>query len=299
MRERLRTVNNDLKVEKINIIDLYDEYVSGTLSINRRYQRKLVWDLQEKKDFIDTLMRHYPMPLILLASYRFLDNSEKRTEIIDGLQRLESIFSFIFGKYKIEFNGFNGYFNLDAIPGFGSKIRGAELNQNIPVLPLNLCESFLRYNIPCSITETDATNIDEIFRRINSKGRKLSKQDLRQAGVTGNFADIVRKTASYIRGDYTESDLISVKNIELYSLNNKELDYGIDINDTFWVKKKIINQKQLRNSKDEEIIAHIYIYLLTKGKHSSSSNILEYAYSINNNLKSTLDNIVNSEEKLL
>lgn len=52
MKERPRTMSDDLKVEKINIINLYDDYVSGKLSINRRYQRKLVWDLQEKKDFI-------------------------------------------------------------------------------------------------------------------------------------------------------------------------------------------------------------------------------------------------------
>lgn len=303
MKERPRTMSDDLKVEKINIINLYDDYVSGKLSINRRYQRKLVWDLQEKKDFIDTLMRKYPMPLILLASYRFLDNNEVRTEIIDGLQRLEAIFSFIFGKYEIHYDDSNkryhGYFNLDAIPGYGSKIRGAELIQNLPVLPLELCESFLRYEIPCSITETDATNIDEIFRRINSKGRKLSKQDLRQAGVTGKFADLVRKTASYIRGDYSESDIISVNKIELYSLNNKDLNYGIDINDTFWLQQKIINEKQLRNSKDEEIIAHLYIYLLTNGKYSSSSNTLENAYELSNNLKIELDNIVNSDEKIL
>lgn len=293
----MRTVSNNLQVEKKKIIDFYDDYISGSLSVNRRYQRKLVWDLQEKQDFIDTLLRKYPIPLILLASYTFLDNNEKRVEVIDGLQRMEAIFSFISGKYKIKFNENTGYFNLDAIPGYGSKVRSGELFQNQPALPLSLCESFLKYDIPCSITETDNDNIDEIFRRINSKGRKLSNQDLRQAGIIGNFADIVRKTASYIRGDYSESDIIAVNKIEQYSLNNKNLEYGIDVNTTFWINQSIINEGQLRNSKDEEIIAHLYIYLFTQGKYSSSTNTLKNAYKIDHELKVLLDQKIDTEEK--
>lgn len=294
---RIRTVSDSLQVEKKRIIDFYDEYVKGTIAINRRYQRKLVWNLQEKRDFIDTLLRKYPIPLVLMASYTMLESGKKRIEIIDGLQRMEAIFSFISGKYKVTFNGKHGYFNLDAIPGYGSLVRSGEMHQNSPFLPLDMCKEFLTYDIPCSITETDNENIEEIFRRINSKGRKLSNQDLRQAGIVGNFADIVRKTSCYIRGDYSESDIISINKIEQYSLNNRDLNYGIDVNDTFWIKQGIINEGQLRNSKDEEIVAHLYIYLFTDGERSSSATTLKNAYNINNQLKSQLDEKVDTEDE--
>lgn len=285
-----RTVSDNLDVNKITINNLFKMYREEKMSVNRRYQRKLVWTLKEKKDFIDTLLRNYPIPLILFASYKYKNTNEDCTEIIDGLQRLESIFSFITGKYSIRFKEYNGYFNLDALPGYGSRIRNDEFTQNIPVLPLELCEQFLDYEVPCSTTEKSNADIDEIFRRINSRGRVLANQDLRQAGVTGLFADIVRKTSSYIRGDYTDKDILTVNEITEYSLNNEDLDYGVKIDKVFWLEQDIINETQLRKSKDEEIIAHLYVYLLTKGKYSSSTRALEKAYKENENLKTQLDN---------
>ena len=288
-----RTVSDNLNVNKITINNLYKMFRDEKLSVNRRYQRKLVWTLQEKQDFIDTLLRKYPIPLILFASYKYKDSNKECTEIIDGLQRLESIFSFISGKYCINYGIYYGFFNLDALPGYGSRIRNEELTQSSPSLPLELCEQFLDYEVPCSTTEKSNVDIDEIFRRINSRGRVLANQDLRQAGITGSFADIVRKTASYIRGDYTDKDILTVNEITDYSLNNKELNYGVKVNEVFWLEQDIINETQLRKSKDEEIIAHLYVYLLTKGKYSSSTTTLEKAYKEGEKLKCQLDSELN------
>lgn len=299
MKGRKRIVSKTLQVEKIKISDFYDEYVSGSLKVNRRYQRKLVWDLDEKKEFIDTLLRKYPMPLILMVSCEFPETGDHYFEVIDGLQRLEAIFSFISGKYAIKFGEHYGYFNYNAVIGYGDEMVAGTREQPVPALPLELCKEFLKYNIPCSITEADDDSVDEIFRRINSKGRKLSNQELRQAGVTGSFADLVRKTASLIRGDYSQSDDISMNRISQYSLNNKNLDYGIDVGSTFWVKQGIINEKQLRNSKDEEIVANLYIYLMTGGKYSSSATTLGKAYSERSNLKRELDTKLATDEDIL
>lgn len=123
MKERLRTVSDNLNVNKITINNLFKMYDEKKLSVNRRYQRKLVWTLYEKKEFIDTLLRGYPIPLILFASYKYKDTNEEHTEVIDGLQRLETIFSFIYGKYNVEIGNYHGYFNLDALPGYGSRVR--------------------------------------------------------------------------------------------------------------------------------------------------------------------------------
>lgn len=295
MKERLRTVSDNLNVNKITINNLFKMYDEKKLSVNRRYQRKLVWTLYEKKEFIDTLLRGYPIPLILFASYKYKDTNEEHTEVIDGLQRLETIFSFIYGKYNVEIGNYHGYFNLDALPGYGSRVRNKKIIQNTPELPLELCENFLNYEIPCSTTEKNNDDIDEIFRRINSKGRILANQDLRQAGVTGKFADIVRKTASYIRGDYTDKDSLTINEIANYSLNNKNLDYGIDVNKVFWLKQDIITETQLRKSKDEEIIANLYIYLLTNGEYSSSTSTLDKTYKIGNKLKQHLDDKIDKD----
>ena len=62
MNWRKRTVTDELKVEKITIYKYYKEqYKKDLFYVNRKYQRKLVWTLQEKKDLIDTIYRKYPI----------------------------------------------------------------------------------------------------------------------------------------------------------------------------------------------------------------------------------------------
>ena len=303
MNRRNRTVNDELEVEKITIYKFYKEqYKKDLFYVNRKYQRKLVWTLGEKKALIDTLFRKYPIPMFIIASYIDKDAPESNAvkwEIIDGLQRIDAIVSFINGDYAVTYDKYYGYFNLDAFTGYGKKISDGIIQQNSPVLPLEICEKFLDYELSFSVTGKDDAEVDEIFRRINSTGRKLSKQDLRQAGVTGCFSDLVRKTATYIRGDYTENDILKLSDISNYSLTNKDLPYGININDIFWIKQNIIPEEGIRRSKDEEIIAHIYIYLITKGTHSSSTASLESAYNFQNDLKRRLDAVVNTEDEII
>lgn len=83
-----------LKGEKYTINKVYKElYKDELFFVNRKYQRKLVWTLEEKQNLIDTIFREYPIPMFLIASdYR---EEKMKWEIIDGLQRLDAIISFI------------------------------------------------------------------------------------------------------------------------------------------------------------------------------------------------------------
>ena len=58
--------------------------------MNRRYQRKLVWTLVEKQKLVESTLRKFPVPAILLAERETGDY-----EVIDGLQRLHTLVSFI------------------------------------------------------------------------------------------------------------------------------------------------------------------------------------------------------------
>ena len=78
-----------LSSEPTSVQSIYSWYREGRLFVNRRYQRKLVWTLEEKQKLIDSILKDYPIPAILLAE------KEGRYEIIDGLQRLHAILSFI------------------------------------------------------------------------------------------------------------------------------------------------------------------------------------------------------------
>jgi hypothetical protein len=83
----------------LSIQTLYRLYCDGSLVVNRQYQRKLVWTLPEKQNLIDSILKNYPLPLFLLAE-KPPESSRTIYEIIDGMQRLNAIFSFIEQGFK-------------------------------------------------------------------------------------------------------------------------------------------------------------------------------------------------------
>lgn len=274
------------------ISEIYRWYTEESLfMVNRNYQRKLVWTLSEKQQFINTIIKNYPVPLFLVAnSKEIIDHVEyPRKEIIDGLQRLEAIISFMKNEYPIKINGEYQYFNLDVFPGNGILIRENKLKQKEPIIDSAICREFMLYQLPITTIDADAAIVEDVFKRINSTGRKLSLQDLRQAGVTGRFSNLVRQTATRIRGDYTENDIINLCEMPNYSLNSTGLHYGIDINTVFWIEQGIITEDGIRRSKDEEIIASLYNCILNNYSSGMSGKTLDRLYNEDSRVYKTIE----------
>lgn len=248
---------NDLLIRNENIQRLFDWYLKGDFIVNRKYQRKLVWTIEEKQQFINSILSDYPVPLFLLAI-----TSESRYEIIDGMQRLNAIFAFIKGEYSVNFNGQEGYFDLQTMAVTKELMDTGMYIQKAPLLDRTLCSQYVNYQLPLSITNFEDRQIEEIFRRINVTGRQLSSQDLRQAGTTHPFSELVRKISIAIRRDSSPSDILALSQMEEISLSNRNLAYGINMADTFWVKNGIITTSNMRVSRDEELVAYILLYML-------------------------------------
>ncbi|WP_236743842.1 DUF262 domain-containing protein [Shigella flexneri] len=66
--------NENLDIDSKTAEELYEWYLDDKLIINRRYQRKLVWSLEEKTALISSMTQQYPIPLLLFVS---IDNKEK------------------------------------------------------------------------------------------------------------------------------------------------------------------------------------------------------------------------------
>jgi hypothetical protein len=66
------------------------------------------------------------------------------------------------------------------------------------------------------------------------------------------------------------------------SITNKGLSYGIPVEDIFWVQHNILTKEQIRESRDEEIIADILAYMLLNDPPSSSTEFFDEYYGIGN-----------------
>lgn len=267
----MSTETKDLSIKGESIQSLYGSFLAKHYLVNRRYQRKLVWTIEEKRSFIDSIMNGYPVPLVLLAEVT--NEKGKKLEIIDGMQRMNALMSFIDQEFDV--NG--GYFNLDTMADTKFLKDEGKMEQKNPALDRALCAEIVRYQIPLSVyQESGNSHIDEVFRRLNSGGKHLSNQELRQAGALSKFATIVRKLASNIRGDSSARDILDLNSMKNISITNRNLDYGISVEDIFWVQNSIISKEDLRQSKDEEVIADIVAWVcLDKGVRSSSEILNE------------------------
>ncbi len=218
----------DLTVRSESIQRLYNFYIEESLVVNRRYQRKLVWTVEEKEAFIDSIVKEYPVPMILLAENE--KDGITILEIIDGMQRLNAVVSFI--ENEISLNGM--YFDLETMAETKLQKDEGVLVQKEPVLDRKKCADMVAYVFPISTYKgASPAEIDEVFRRINANGKHLSRQEIRQAGAISGFAEIVRRISSEIRGDVSLSDRVVLNKMKLISITSKELKYTIYIDTIF------------------------------------------------------------------
>jgi hypothetical protein len=244
----------------MTIMEAYELHRKNLLLVNRRYQRKLVWTLEEKQKLIESILNKYPVPLILLAS---LDDG--RFEIIDGMQRLNAFFGFIEQQFPIQREEQDSYFNVKDYTFAQSQAdKGTFTTTGNKFISQEEVSSFISYPFPVTIFKSNnEDDINETFRRINANGRHLSPQEVRQAGNTSQFSSLVREIASEIRGDASKEVLLLSEMPEI-SIDSKisPNGYGVNALDTFWCRQGVLRVSDLRESEDEQFIADIILTII-------------------------------------
>ncbi|WP_434926314.1 DUF262 domain-containing protein [Shewanella sp. HL-SH2] len=267
-------MQNNLNIRGEPIQSIYSEYKQGKYIVNRRYQRKLVWTLPEKQKFIDSLLNQYPVPLFLGVIFEH-PTKGRCFEILDGMQRLDAITSYMDGDFSVG----GKYFDLSVVAETNRLLETGKLVQQEPKLDFDLCKILLNYPLPISTSNyTSNESVDETFRRINTGGVRLSRQEVRQAGVISDFSQLVRKCAIYIRGDVSHTDIVELDKMRAISLTKESLNYGINIKDTFWNKNHILTVENILASRDEELVAHVILHILLNSESQTSSTFLDEAY---------------------
>ena len=214
----------------------------GILNLSPEYQRDSVWGDREREKLIDTIFHRYPLPAIIL--YRHIDTrSHKQVyDVIDGKQRLETILFF-----ARELSG--------ASKGFEAKVMTLEDGEHEKIvvdwkgLSEESRKTFLDYEIPCVIVEGEMSQIPEVFVRLNSTGKKLSRQEIRNAKhIKSQFLKRMRGFAKNLEDDLcrmkvlSRNDIVRMKAIEFLS----ELVISV-MNEDVMDKKKLIDKMMTKD----------------------------------------------------
>lgn len=268
----------ELNPTTLSIQTIYRMFKDNDFYVNRQYQRKLVWTLEEKQKLIDSILKDFPIPLVLLAK-READSA--KYDIIDGLQRLHTIISFIDNAFCTAKSRLFDVRQLPRAAQAASEDGRSIITDEAQILSPTECAVLLEYTLPVTIVErADNEDIINIFERINSYGRRLSDQEQRQAGLTSSFSRVVRQLSCEIRGDASEDNVplslmpeISVQGVKTVH------GYGISADSTFWSKQGVLHFSSLRDSLDEQTVADIVACILSPEPIQRSKAALDKIYS--------------------
>lgn len=267
----------ELASQPTSIQSLYGWYADRKLFVNRRYQRKLVWTLEEKQKLIESILKKYPIPAILLAEKAGTPGS---FEIIDGLQRLHAIISFIETSYSsIQ----DKYFNLKHFPTARSRADEKLFfeTESSNLFSQKEISTILDYSLAISIMRSATElEINDVFGRINTYGHRLSDQERRQAGVQSDFSIMVRELACDLRGD-ASANILPLSSMPSISIDLPMTKHGYEIQaeEVFWVNQGILRSTDLRDSMDEQCIADIAACIVQGDLIERSKDALDEIYS--------------------
>lgn len=163
------------KVDK-STSDLFRMIIEGELNLQPDYQRKFVWDKKTMSKFIESLLLSIPVPTIFLA-----ENSDNSFEVIDGQQRLTTIFAFMKSKINEEeqLKLSTELKEIEALKLYGLETL-KQYNKKGYLDLEDIQRKFNNVSLPMVIIQKDSTEDIkyDIFARINSGSIKLNNQEL-------------------------------------------------------------------------------------------------------------------------
>lgn len=162
----------------MSIGELLTMYKDGELELHPEFQRLFRWSIEQKSRLVESLLLGIPIPSI------FVSQTEKGTwEVIDGLQRLSTIF---------ELTGDLRYPDGNERPPLvlnGTKYlpllnqmqwNAAETPKQLPP-EAKLRIKRARIDVNIILSKSDLTAKYELFQRLNTGGTEASEQEVRNA----------------------------------------------------------------------------------------------------------------------
>lgn len=159
--------------DKKTIKDIYEQFNTGELTVDKSYQRRHVWMLQDKVRLIETILMELIVPEVFFWPASIdPETGNMLTHIVDGQQRIAAISDFIDCKYKL-----NSKYLID------DHIKGLYGNLSFSELPPEAKTAIWTYKL--SVVDIDKSwtmeQIKTMFYRLNLTNYSLNEQEKRNS----------------------------------------------------------------------------------------------------------------------
>lgn len=178
---------------QIEIESIFTRMQDRRIDLNPDYQRNYVFTKNKASLIIESIFLNIPIPTIYLS-----DREDNTQEVIDGLQRLSSIYNFMNNQLTLE--------GLKELP----ELNGKKWED------LNICEQNAMKRFSLSVVNF-YNNCDphmkfEVFLRYNMGSEKLKEQELRNCLYRGYLNDKLK--------ELKENEMI----LEFFNESNRDKD---------------------------------------------------------------------------
>lgn len=208
------------------------------LILQPEFQRKLVWNINHKSAFIDTILKGYPFPEIYLSQSGIdFETLKSQQVVVDGQQRLSTIMQYVEGVPEQKWKG---------IPLFKD-------------LSTDQKNDFLNYNVVVrNLQDASEDVVKEVFRRINQTKFNLEQIEIQNALYDGEFISAAKEIVTLNQLDnfpvFSDIDISRMSDLNFvllcmstlleggyYAGNKKTEEFIIRYNDLFEDRDNIIS----------------------------------------------------------
>jgi uncharacterized protein with ParB-like and HNH nuclease domain len=211
--ERKEATKDDVELEQINSEDedyisappkyqiatypadftlevLHSKWKSGDIEIPP-FQRKFVWKIGQSSKLIESFLCGLPVPAI----YLYTERKSQKFLVIDGQQRLKSIFYFFEGFFGEETGKKRLVFRMEGLSD-KSEWLGKSFDDFDDADKRRLRNSVLRSFVVQQLDPNDDTSIYHIFERLNTGGTLLTNQEVRNCVYGGKLNKLLMELNS-------------------------------------------------------------------------------------------------------
>jgi len=192
--------------------DIINLYKDDHLNLEPAFQRASVWNDRDRAHLVDSILRGYPLPAVFFRR-RTNDSGYLIYDVIDGKQRIESILRFC-GEVR------GGRFPAKTL------LPGNEYAEWIdwPALKRHQLQHLIfGYKVNVIEVEGELTDVIDLFVRINSTGKALTRQERRHARYYNSTflakaAKLAGKYETYLVRNkiLSPSQIVRMKHVELF-----------------------------------------------------------------------------------
>lgn len=168
----------DISVKEL--VSMADE---GIIDIAPEYQRQFRWPNENQSRLIESVLLGIPVPSLFMAA-----NKDGSWELIDGVQRLNTLIHFVGNEEQLKKFDFKSNLileGLDVLTEFNGS-RYANLPQT-----LKLKFSLRPLKVTTLSDKSDLKVRFDLFERLNTGGIKLTEQEIRACVFRGQFNDFI------------------------------------------------------------------------------------------------------------